>query len=532
MESLYRITIPERIEIIFTHEVIPVVAISVAAYAFTQWREHKNAQKAKNPKLGSSGWVQREVRRGQKDAGDKTQSAAGPDYQTAMERFGEAGKDWERDTESTSTPTGPTTKPRAGSDDERRDEDGSDGWDEEVSLRAGARSRAAVHFQDDEDSQDEDSDTAEEEEEEEDWREEWRQEEEEKETEEEARDLVIDAEYGLFQSARPRVSAYVEEGREHLRKAGSWFGLPEPQSPLNVLKKASQLEWALLMGLKDVTKAGIKGFDDPTQRVKPSRQADLGRRAAFAHLDSLDWHEVLVENAYRLEDHEYLSLEDSIDAFLGDQIPTKPPRVTIEYERVSPTPREYFAEGKRRRSSLMNSLTVEDIESDEETETDKGGLESLIEEVPLTESVVDEVDESKEARRQEALKIVTRRHKSIMNNWILHDEVNKKRIKRMSLLRLVQEERAQEAEYELSKEKGETLAILAQADNVSDMLRKHCDFLAHAYAKALERASVSDDIIRYWEKSGSGQEMDHFPEKLRERFLQDNMSRSSLVQVN
>lgn len=140
-------------------------------------------------------------------------------------------------------------------------------------------------------------------------------------------DLVIDAEYGLFQSARPRVSAYVEEGREHLRKAGSWFGLPEPQSPLNVLKKASQLEWALLMGLKDVTKAGIKGFDDPTQRVKPSRQADLGRRAAFAHLDSLDWQEVLVENAYRLEDHEYESLEDSIIAFLGDQVPTKPPRV-------------------------------------------------------------------------------------------------------------------------------------------------------------------------------------------------------------
>lgn len=142
------------------------------------------------------------------------------------------------------------------------------------------------------------------------------------------------------------------------------------------------------------------------------------------------------------------------------------------------------------------------------------------------------MDESKEARRQEALKIVTRRHKSIMNDWILHDEVNKKRTKRMSLLRLVQEERAQEAENELSKEKGEALAMLAQADNVSDMLRKHCDFLAHAYAKALERESVSDDIIRYWEKSDSGQEMDHFPEKLRQRFLQDNMSRRSLLQVN
>lgn len=116
MDSPYRITIPERIELIFTHEIIPVVAISVAAYAFTQWREHKSTQKlgAKTPKLGSSGWVQREVRRGQKDAGDKTQRAAGPDYQTAMERFGEAGKDWKRDTESTSTPTGPTTKPRAG----------------------------------------------------------------------------------------------------------------------------------------------------------------------------------------------------------------------------------------------------------------------------------------------------------------------------------------------------------------------------------------------------------------------------------
>ncbi|KAI0159482.1 hypothetical protein BJ166DRAFT_334080 [Pestalotiopsis sp. NC0098] len=286
------------------------------------------------------------------------------------------------------------------------------------------------------------------------------------------------------------------------------------------------------MGLKDVTKAGIKGFDDPTQRVKPSRQADLGRRAAFAHLDSLDWQEVLVENAYRLEDHEYESLEDSIIAFLGDQVPTKPPRVTIEYERISPTPRENFAEGKRRRSSLMNSLTVEDIESDEETETNKGGLESLIEEVPLTENVVDEVDDSKEARRQEALKIVTRRHKSIMNNWILHDEVYKKRTKRMSLLRLVQEERAQEAENELVREKGETLAMLAQVDNVSNMLRKHCDFLAHAYAKALERESVSDDIIRYWEKSGSGQEMDHFPQKLRERSLQDNRSRRILVQAN
>lgn len=117
MNSLYRITIPERIELIFTHEVIPVVAISVAAYAFTQWREHKSAQKAgaKNSKLGSSGWVQREVRRGQKGAGEeKTRSAAGPDYHTAMERFGEAGEDWERDTESNAHATEPTTKPKAG----------------------------------------------------------------------------------------------------------------------------------------------------------------------------------------------------------------------------------------------------------------------------------------------------------------------------------------------------------------------------------------------------------------------------------
>jgi hypothetical protein len=131
------------------------------------------------------------------------------------------------------------------------------------------------------------------------------------------------------------VSAYVDEGREHLRKAGSWFGLPEPHSPLNVLRKASRLEWALFMGLRDVTKAGVASFaDDFAERVKPSRHADLGRRAAFAHLDSLDWEEVLRANAYRMDEREYSSLEDSVMAFLGFHGPTKFPLRHVRFHVV------------------------------------------------------------------------------------------------------------------------------------------------------------------------------------------------------
>ncbi|KAF7537881.1 hypothetical protein G7054_g3393 [Neopestalotiopsis clavispora] len=405
----------DRVELIYTHDLVPIIAISVATLAFACWRDYQssketaktitttsNAAVKKSSRPGKSWRVQEHVLRhrraslneeGIKTADTVAHTGIEPQQHVsvlldrAMHLFGEVGMEWEDGTKTKAIPPAPVTAPtttapsveleREEYDVALEEESRDDGSGEEVlkDPQPEERSPSNRELQDDQEK----PETIEG-------------------ADEEGRgerkflqytvifyqklrsypltsfsltrekELVIDTEIGLFQSARPRVSAYVDEGREHLRRAGSWFGLPEPHSPLNVLRKASRLEWALFMGLRDVTKSGVASFaDDFAERVKPSRHADLGRRVAFAHLDSLDWEEVLRANAYRMDEREYSSLEDSVMAFLGFHGPTKFPLrhvrfhvalqdmrladILISYrpatkQRTWPTPRDKFAEGK------------------------------------------------------------------------------------------------------------------------------------------------------------------------------------------
>ncbi|ETS87564.1 hypothetical protein PFICI_01392 [Pestalotiopsis fici W106-1] len=508
LDKIITVDLLDRVELIFTHDLVPIIAISVATYAFACWRDLQSTKKTavanRVRRPGKSWRVQEQVLRGRAnhDQNKNTKGAVhiGGEplrqvsvlHDRAMHLFGEVGKEWKDDTKTEEiapqSVTGPTAATPSVESEEKEDivedELGNDSSGEEVPKdpQLGEHSPSDRELQDDQDQ----PETIEEE-------------------GGEGRELAIDTELGLFQSARPRVSAYIDKGREHLRKAGSWFGLPEPHSPLNVLRKASRLEWALFMGLKDVTKSGVMSSADTiAERVKPSPQADLGRRAAFAHLDSLDWEEVLRANAYRMDEKEYYSLEDSIMAFLGYQGPTKFPQRPVTKQRTWPTPRERFAEGKRRRSSLMSTLTEEDIDDD---------------------ILLDDLEETPAAIWEEHISVVKKRNESNQETWLSRDEKYKLRSRRLGLLRMVQEERVQEAQGELGKEKGETLALLTQADNIARLARKHVNFLNHAYGKALERESMSDDNIRYWENFGTGHEMDHFPEELRKRILRDDLDR-------
>jgi hypothetical protein len=139
--------------------------------------------------------------------------------------------------------------------------------------------------------------------------------------------------------------------------------------------------------------------------------------------------------------------------------------------------------------------------------------------------LLEDVEETPQAIWEEHMSVVKKRNESNKKTWVSRDEKYQLRSKRLGLLRMVQEERAQEVLGDLGREKGETLALLTQVGNVARLARKHVDYLNHAYGQALHRESMSDDNIRYWENFGTGHEMDHFPEELRKRILRDDLDR-------
>ncbi|KAK9421079.1 hypothetical protein SUNI508_06224 [Seiridium unicorne] len=329
---------------------------------------------------------------------------------------------------------------------------------------------------------------------------------------EDVQEFVIDTELDVFQSARPRVSAYVPEGEGYLRKAGSWLGLPEPHSPLEVLRKASRLEWALFDTLPDVTKTGVRSFgDEVTERVKPSRKAELDRRSAFTHLDSLDWHEVLHGNLERLGTDEFSGLEESIMAWEGNISPMKPPRKSVS-ERTSRTPREKFTEGKRQRSNLMFPLNSDRFD----------GRPMLL---PPPEYYSSWTKEVMAAPPDERLKMIQKRDQENRSKWTSKDAKYKMASKRLGLLREIQTERTEAVQNTLEREKGELFSAMIEAENVVNFVAKHNEFLADAYCEALRRKSLENDTIRYWEKLGTGEEMSHFPKHLQELIRQDSLER-------
>ncbi|KAH6659957.1 hypothetical protein BKA67DRAFT_530078 [Truncatella angustata] len=289
--------------------------------------------------------------------------------------------------------------------------------------------------------------------------------------------VIIDIEKRLFRAARPRVSVYAPAGEEHLRKIGSWLGLPEPHSPLNVLKKASRLEWAMFETLPDVTRTGVRGFGNSIEPVRPSSQADIDRRITIAHWNSLNWDEVLEANKYRLNDMKFRELEDSIMALDGRLSPATAPTKYIS-ERTSPTPKERFQDGKRRRSGLMFSLNTDQFDDQ-----------------PLLPPPPDYTEWTKEVMgtpHKKRLPKIRSRDKENRNHWITRDLIYQKGITALVFVREFQDRRIQDLVDTLSKEKGETFCVDSHAHHVDTTVTKHQYFVARLYNAALQRVSLLD----------------------------------------
>lgn len=139
--------------------------------------------------------------------------------------------------------------------------------------------------------------------------------------------MLIDHERGIYEPRWPQVSAYAEDAKIHISKAAKWFGFQDSCSPLDILRQTSRMEWLILRGIQDVTKEGIRKFeDDDVEPVKPSSQADIDRAVVLAHLRSLDLSQVLRDNEHELDVNEYQTLEDCIKALEGELSAAKPPK--------------------------------------------------------------------------------------------------------------------------------------------------------------------------------------------------------------
>ena len=129
----------DRVELIYTHDLVPIIAISVATLAFACWRDYQssketaktitttsNAAVKKSSRPGKSWRVQEHVLRhrraslneeGIKTADTVAHTGIEPQQHgsvlldRAMHLFGEVGTEWEDGTKTKAIPPAPVTAP-------------------------------------------------------------------------------------------------------------------------------------------------------------------------------------------------------------------------------------------------------------------------------------------------------------------------------------------------------------------------------------------------------------------------------------